>query len=74
MHHADGRAREAGTCLRRAVLLMTALVMSEDGRVVRASASGAPERAEALGRDVAETLLQRGAASITPLRPERSLR
>jgi hypothetical protein len=32
------------------------------------------ERAEALGRDVAETLLQRGAASITPLRPERSLR
>jgi hydroxymethylbilane synthase len=56
------------------VLLMTALVISEDGRVVRASASGAPERAEALGRDVAETLLQRGAASITPLRPERSLR
>ena len=54
---------------------MTALVVSEDGhRVVRASASGAPETAEALGRHVAEILLQRGAASITQLRPEWSLR
>ena len=54
---------------------MTALVISEDGRrVVRANASGAPEPAEAIGRDVAETLLQRGAASITQLRPEWSLR
>ena len=58
-----------------AVLLITALVISEDGRrVVRASASGAPEHAEAIGRDVAETLLEQGAASITPLLPEQSLR
>ena len=70
-----GHARLGRACGDGPVLLMTALVISEDGhRVVRASASGAPEPAEALGRDVAETLLQRGAASITQLRPEWSLR
>ena len=70
-----GHARLGRACGDGPVLLMTALVISEDGRrVVRASASGAPERAEAIGRDVAETLLQRGAASLTPLRPEWSRR
>ena len=70
-----GHARLDRACGDGPVLLITALVISEDGRrVVRASASGAPEPAEALGRDGAETLLQRGAASITQLRPEWSLR
>jgi len=70
-----GHARLDSACGRGPVLLMTALVISEDGRrVVRASASGGPEHAEAIGRDVAETLLERGAASITPLLQEQSLR
>jgi hypothetical protein len=44
------------------VLSMIAAVASEDGaRVLRASASGAPERAESLGQELAETLLARGA-------------
>ena len=54
------------------VLAMTGVVLSEDGRrVLRASATGAPERAEAIGHDLAETLLARGAAAITDLRPGR---
>jgi porphobilinogen deaminase len=70
-----GHARLDSACGRGPVLLMTALVISEDGRrVVRASASGGPEHAEAIGRDVAETLLERGAASITPLFQEQPLR
>ena len=42
-------------------LLMTALVASEDGRqVLRADAGGAPGDAEAIGRGLAEQLLERG--------------
>jgi hydroxymethylbilane synthase len=70
-----GHARLDRACGDGPVLLITALVISEDGRrVVRASASGAPEHAEAIGREVAETLLEQGAASITPLLQEQSLR
>lgn len=70
-----GHARLDRACGDGPVLLITALVISENGRrVVRASASGAPEHAEAIGRDVAETLLERGAASITPLLQKQSLR
>jgi hydroxymethylbilane synthase len=64
-HAALGRACGDGP-----VLSMTAVVLSDDGcRVLRASATGAPERAEALGHDLAEGLLARGAASITSLHP-----
>jgi hydroxymethylbilane synthase len=51
-------------------LVMTAVVASEDGRhVLRAEAAGAPEDAEHLGRGLAESLLARGAAEVTALRP-----
>jgi hydroxymethylbilane synthase len=51
-------------------LRMTALVSSEDGRkVLRASARGAPEEPERLGRHLAEILLDQGAASVAPLTP-----
>jgi len=54
-----------GTSLR-----MTALVASEDGRkVLRASAVGAPEAPERLGQDLADSLLDQGAASVTQLKP-----
>jgi hydroxymethylbilane synthase len=53
-------------------LVMTALVASEDGRnILRAEAAGAPEDAEGLGRGLAESLLARGAAEVTALRPGR---
>ena len=52
-------------------LRMTALVASEDGRkVLRASAVGAREDAERLGRHIADSLLDQGAASVTTLKPE----
>jgi hydroxymethylbilane synthase len=48
------------------------VVASEDGRhVLRASRRGGRADAGRLGRDLADDLLARGAASITPLRPER---
>lgn len=51
-------------------LSLTALVASEDGgRVLRARASGAPEAADQIGREVAESLLADGAAAIVPLAP-----
>lgn len=51
-------------------LAMTGMVASEDGqRILRAEASGAPVDAEAIGRRLAESLLARGAAAITPLVP-----
>jgi hydroxymethylbilane synthase len=52
------------------VLAMTGVVCSEDGRrVLRARVTGAPERAEALGHELADILLGRGAAGIADLRP-----
>jgi hydroxymethylbilane synthase len=64
-HAALGRA-----CGDAPVLSMTGVVLSDDGRgVLRASATGTPERAETIGHDLAESLLARGAASITNLRP-----
>jgi hydroxymethylbilane synthase len=51
-------------------LVLDALVASEDGRtVLRESAEGTPERAEALGVRVADALLARGAAAVVALRP-----
>jgi hydroxymethylbilane synthase len=51
-------------------LVLDALVASEDGRtVLRESAEGVPERAEALGVRVADALLARGAAAVVALRP-----
>jgi hydroxymethylbilane synthase len=56
-------------------LLMTALVASEDGRqVLRADSGGAPEDAEAIGRGLAELMLERGAAEVTALEPSRGIR
>lgn len=49
---------------------MTALVASEDGRtVLRATGEGPARDAAAVGREVAETLLGRGAAAVAALRP-----
>jgi hydroxymethylbilane synthase len=51
-------------------LVMMAVVASEDGRqILRGDAAGAPEDAERLGRGLAESLLARGAAEVTVLRP-----
>jgi len=51
-------------------VVLDALVASEDGRtVLRESADGAPDRAEALGVRVADALLARGAAAVVALRP-----
>ncbi|HEX9818963.1 MAG TPA: hydroxymethylbilane synthase [Methylomirabilota bacterium] len=51
-------------------LRMSAVVASEDGRqVLRATATAPAADAERLGRDLAETLLARGAASVTALKP-----
>jgi hydroxymethylbilane synthase len=56
-------------------LRMVGLVASEDGRkVLRASAHDAPDRAERLGRQLADTLLEQGAASVAALRPAASWR
>jgi hydroxymethylbilane synthase len=49
---------------------LSAIVASEDGRrALRETASGSRHAAAALGLEVAETLLSRGAAAITALRP-----
>lgn len=49
---------------------MSAVVASEDGRqVLRASGTAPAAGAEALGRELADALLARGAAGITPLSP-----
>jgi len=51
-------------------LRMTAVVASEDGRqVLRTSGTAPAAAAEALGRELADGLLARGAAGITPLSP-----
>jgi hydroxymethylbilane synthase len=53
-----------------ATLEMTAVVAGEDGRqVLRASGTAPASEAEALGRRLADGLLARGAAGITPLSP-----
>jgi len=50
-------------------LRLTALIASEDGRdVMRAQAEGVRERAGALGRELADTMLARGAAMVAGLR------
>jgi hydroxymethylbilane synthase len=65
-----GHASLVPACGGGLVLAMTGVVCSEDGRrVLRARVTGAPERAEALGHELAETLLGRGAAGIADLRP-----
>jgi hydroxymethylbilane synthase len=57
--------------LERDTLRMTAIVASEDGRrVLRAGATASATDAEKLGRDLADELLARGAADITPLEPK----
>jgi hydroxymethylbilane synthase len=46
-------------------LVLRALVASDDGRrILRAEAAGLPEDAEALGREIANALLARGAAGL----------
>jgi hydroxymethylbilane synthase len=60
-----GHARLDGDTLR-----MSAVVASEDGRrVLRASGAAPASEAGRLGHELAETLLARGAADITPLTP-----
>ncbi len=50
-------------------LRLVALVASEDGtQVLRGEDAGAPDAAEAIGRRLAESLLERGAAAVTALR------
>ena len=52
-------------------LRMTALVASEDGRkVLRGSATASAAAPEGLGRRLADSLLEQGAALVTALRPE----
>jgi hydroxymethylbilane synthase len=56
-------------------LRMTALVASDDGRkVLRATGIGVPDTAERLGRQLADSLLDQGAASVAPLQPGKSWR
>jgi len=56
-------------------LRMNGLVASEDGRkVLRTSGMGTPDTAERLGRQLAESLLDQGAASVAALRPVASWR
>jgi hydroxymethylbilane synthase len=51
-------------------LRMNALVASEDGRkVLRGSAAASPQEPEALGRRLADSLLEQGAPSVTALKP-----
>jgi hydroxymethylbilane synthase len=53
-------------------LVMRAMVASEDGRqVLRADAGGPPGDADAIGRGLAELLLERGAEAVTALVPSR---
>jgi hydroxymethylbilane synthase len=53
-------------------LRMMALVASEDGRrILRADAAGAPTDGAAVGRGLAELLLERGAQAVTALDPSR---
>ena len=54
---------------------MNGLVASDDGRkVLRASGLGTPDAPERLGRQLAESLLDQGAASVAVLRPVASWR
>jgi hydroxymethylbilane synthase len=56
-------------------LRMNGLVASEDGRkVLRASGLGTPDTPERLGLQLAESLLDQGAASVAALRPVASWR
>lgn len=58
------------TVLGESVLRLTALVASDDGRaVLRARGEGSVAQAAAIGRELADTLLERGAAEVAPLRP-----
>jgi hydroxymethylbilane synthase len=51
-------------------LRLMALVASDDGSaLLRTQGAGAVARAAALGRDLADALLERGAAELAPLRP-----
>ncbi len=60
----------AHATIRGARLSIVGVVLSEDGRrMLRDSTSGSSRDAAALGSALADTLLARGAASITPLRP-----
>jgi hydroxymethylbilane synthase len=60
----------AHTVLDGSRLRMNGLVASEDGRkVLRASGLGATDAPERLGRQLAESLLEQGAASVAALRP-----
>ena len=61
--------------LDRGTLRMAAIVASEDGRhVLRANAAAPAADAERLGRDLADTLLAKGAADITNLKPSTGAR
>lgn len=56
-------------------LTIAALVASDDGRkVLRTIARGPVDSAERLGRQVADSLLEQGAASIAPLQPGKTWR
>jgi hydroxymethylbilane synthase len=56
-------------------LRMNGLVASDDGRkVLRASGLGTPDAPQRLGRQLAESLLDQGAASVAALRPMASWR
>lgn len=56
--------------LRGGEIVLTAMVASEDGRdVLRGSLTGPREQATSLGVRLADMLLARGAATITPLAP-----
>jgi hydroxymethylbilane synthase len=53
-----------------AILRLSAVIASEDGRaVMRAHAEGSVERAGAVGRELAQTMLERGASQFAPLHP-----
>jgi hydroxymethylbilane synthase len=53
----------------RRILRLNAIIASEDGRdVLRAQADGRPERARALGDELAEGMLARGATALAGLR------
>ena len=51
-------------------LQITGIVLSDDGRqVLRETRTGSRDAPDRLGRELADALLERGAASITPLHP-----
>lgn len=53
----------------RRIVRLNAMIASEDGRdVLRAHADGRPERARALGSELAEVMLARGATALVGLR------